>query len=292
MNTLRAVFASIFILVFALVALAATAGLAIERAITPQTASAIIDRAKVGERLAAALPGFVKQGMSGPGSSALRLEDIRRFAAAALPVDELTAMLRSISGEVVGYVRGEVDSVSKIDLAPIAARAGSAAKKLIPGKGGEQLAAMIEQQFVKTGLDKGLEVPREQLEATRLTFAQLRAGEAVAVALAVLALLLAFAVAPHGLIGRLRWCGIVLVVVGCLSAVEAVGFLLAPDGAVWVFGGNATPEIQSLIRDAAGVLAGILAMNIFIVAAVDLAVGIGSLVLSCALCKRRAAAAK
>jgi hypothetical protein len=287
MNVLRGIIASIFVLIFTLVAVVLAAGLSLENVIVPQTAVKIIDEARAGERLTAALPDFIMQGLSKPLSALLQKDDVQRFVAEALPADQADSMLRSISGEVVSYIRGDGNTISKIDFAPTEARAVAAAKKIIPGKTGTLFAVMIEQQFKAAGLDKGLEIPRKQLDVAREVFSQFRLGANVALGLALLFLLLVFAVAPHGLAGRLRWCGVAFIIAGCLSAATAASALMVPRLILsFSFGGNIPASIQDFIKDAIGVLGKALAQNIFIVGAIYIGCGAVLIIINLILHKR------
>ncbi len=286
MNVLRGIVATIFIFIFTLISLVTTLGWGLERTIVPQTAVTIIERARVGERLTAVLPDYIKQGLSGP-AALLSDENIERFVAEALPAVEADSMLRSLAGGVVSYIRGEADTISKVDLAPTISRAVAAAKKIIPGKQGVQLATMIQTQFKAAGWDKGLEIPHEQLDAVRNAFSQFHLGATIALAAVILLFLLIAAVAPHGLRGRLRWCAVALIVPGCLSIAVAVAALIAPGIMLGLAlgGNNIPPVVQSLAKDAVEALGGVLALNIFIIAAIY--VGSGALLIAVNLILRK-----
>jgi hypothetical protein len=293
MNVFRGIIASVIILIFSLAAAALAAGFSLERIIVPQTAATIINGAKAGERLIAALPDFIMQELPEPLSLLLQKGDVQRFVIEALPANEADSMLRSLSGEVVSYIRGESDTISKIDLTPTEARAEVAAKKIIPGMGGTLLAVMIRQEFEVNGLDKGLSVPREQLDVARQDFAQLRLDANIALGLALLSLLLVFAIAPHGLTGRLRWCGVAFIVAGCLSSVVgAIALNISRLMAGSALGGNMPSAMHDFIKDAVAVLGKILAQNIFIAGAIYIGCGGILLVINLILRKRAVSAAQ
>lgn len=284
----RGIVVSLFILILSFAAEAVIVGFSVDRTINRQTANEIIEKARVGERLTAVLPGLIKQDISGPVAQ-LRNEDIRRFVAEVLTVDQVNALLKPFAGETVEYIRGDRDTVSKIDLAPTEKRAEAAAKKILPGMVGAQFANMIQSQFKNAGLDKGLEIPREQLDATRKAFAQLHFGLKIALTALVIIFLLIFAIAPHGLSGRLRWCGATLIIAGYMSALAASLALAAREFiARFAFGGNAPLEIKDLLKDAAVILSKIIAQNIFIGAALCIGGGAALVVLGYVLRKRSA----
>lgn len=273
MKIFRTIVASVLILAFSLAAMAGALIYSFSALVNERVAEEVIQKSKAGERLSAALPDIIKEGLTGPAAQ-LRLEDIKKFSVEALSPEQADAMIKSVSADVVKYVRGERENVPKVDFAPIVKRAEAAAKKAFPGLVGTQLALMIQEQFKNSEIEKGLEIPRQQLDAAKTYYSQMRLAIVATAASLLVMLLLIFAVSPHGLAGRLRWCSAAFGGAGLLSAAVALMLVVAREFiAGLAFGGNAPPEIKDMMKDAAGTLVGMLSKDMLIAAALCIGVG-------------------
>ena len=250
MNLFRDIVASVLVGVILFAGAATALGFALNRTFLPQTAMNIIADTRAGERLTAALPDYLKNNVAIPWINLVPDETFKSLVAAALPAADADRLLRSVSGEVVNYVRGDSATLSKIDLAPIESRAVNAAKKTSPGIVGDEFGLAVAAQFKNAGLEKGIELPRKELDAAKNAFAALRAGTAIVMAVAIFTLLLLFFVAPNKLRGRLIWCAVSLFVSGLATALLA-HFLATVFVIMQVKMQTpaASPEVAALVKD-------------------------------------------
>jgi hypothetical protein len=263
MNVLRAIVASLAIVVLALSAQATSVGFGIERTVRADTVTTLLTRAQVGERLSALLPELITHGVNLPEGFSLSTEDVQQVLASALPPDEIRAILAATGSEVVGYIRGERSDVSRIDIGPIVKRLEAAFQKLQPTSTGKQIAAAIEVQYRASGLTKGVAVPTEQLAGAKTAFARVARSTGAAFGLALAALALIFAIAPHGLRGRLKYAATGLFIAGGLTLVVAFLAPAAPNAfALGALTSEAPAAMKDLVRDAALTLGSTLGSNV------------------------------
>jgi hypothetical protein len=289
MNILRGGVAAIFVIIFSASVAVFVTGFCLERAATPQTAKAIIERARVGRIISSILPGIIVQYLSETENIKLRVEDISLFTNKVLKPEEINIITERFSSAVIQYIRGQNNTVPKIDFASIETRAVYVGKKQFPRIAGEQFSGLIISQFKKLGISNGWQMPREGLDSLKTNYLQFIFDIKIALVTLLVALLVIFIIAPNGIFGRMRWCGSALAIAGFLMAIIALGISIVSGVIINTeFMGKTPPQIVDMIKVGLGALAEMLTRDVLIAAIICFGVGLALTMLGFVLRKHKA----
>lgn len=288
MNVFRSVIASLFVLIIAFALEAVAISISLDRLIVPKNATVLIKEAKISERVVAALPDMIKGNKSIPEIDKIPVEYINRIVLAAVSVNDAETIIKRVFVEGINYLRGDSETISKIDFSAIEKRSLTEAKKILPGIAGTQLATLVKTQFSNSGLSNGVQIPLKWFEAARNMYSLVYQGTVVAMVGILIMMVTLFFVSSNSTHSRLNWCAVPLLAAGILSA--GCGYVISeivPKLHISFMDSFSSLGMEELAADAVVLIGAMLARNIYSVATIYIISGIVLILLSFTLFKNK-----